>query len=382
MAAAPRQVLMLAGGGVAHTSGGVGTQIGYWVDCWASDPQAPSVRVLDTRGAGGAAGGAWAFARAWAILAWTCLLRRTSLVHAHMTTRGSVVRKCLLCGTANLFGTPTVIHQHGADFHDYFRRQPRPFQHVIRAVLNRAGAVVVLGESWRDFLVREVGVERGRVRVIVNGVPRPTAPPERHRAADDEPRILFLGRLGERKGVPELVAALGRDRVRARPWHAVLAGDGDIVRYRRQVAEAGLSERVDVLGWQDRHSTATLLRQADILALPSHHEAMPVAILEALSHGVAVVATPVGAIPEFLGHGREALLVPPGDVDSLSDALLTLLEEPATRSELAEAGHRTFLARFEIGTVARKLLALYREVGRFAGQRGGEQVAEQRHEAS
>ena len=356
-----KTVLMLAGGGLSHTSGGVGTLIGYLIGCWASDPDGPAVRVLDTRGDGGVAGGAWAFARALATLVWQCVAGRAALVHAHMTTRGSVIRKCLLCATANLLGVPTVIHQHGADFHSYFRRQARPVRRLIRAILNGSKGVVVLGESWRDFLIDEVGVEPRKIRIVANGVPKPARAVRQNAGAAVRPTILFLGRLGNRKGVPELLAALGQDRVRSREWRAILAGDGEVERFRQEVAAAGLSDRVEVLGWQDRGATTALLEEAQIVVLPSHHEAMPVAILEALSHGIAVIATPVGVIPEFLRDRREALLVPAGDIERLGDALTALLDDPQARSELAAAGNRMFLARLEIGSVAQKLLALYRE---------------------
>jgi hypothetical protein len=115
-----RIVLMLAGGGVEHTSGGVGTLLLALFASWVDLPEAPIVRVLDTRGAGGVVSGGLHFIRSMAVLIWLCGTGQVALVHAHMTTRGSVVRKCLLCTVADLMGVPTIIHQHGADFLEFF----------------------------------------------------------------------------------------------------------------------------------------------------------------------------------------------------------------------------------------------------------------------
>ena len=171
--------------------------------------------------------------------------------------------------------------------------------------------------------------------------------------------LLFLGRLGDRKGVPELLAALATDEVRRRPWRAVLAGDGEVGRFRACVDQLGLNGRVEIRDWQSRQEASELLGRASILVLPSRHEALPVVILEALSFGVAVIATPVGSIPDFLRDGVDALLTPPGDPEQLAQAIITLLDNPGKRAGLAANGHRTFLAELQIDAVAKRLLDLY-----------------------
>ena len=102
------------------------------------------------------------------------------------------------------------------------------------------------------------------------------------------------------------------------------------------------------------------LAHADILVLPSHDEAMPIAVLEALAAGVAVITTPVGTITEFLSDKVNALLVLPGDIASLATAIESLLDDAALRARLAAAGHRVFLEKLEIGGVAARLAHLYR----------------------
>jgi glycosyltransferase involved in cell wall biosynthesis len=357
---------MLAGGGTSHASGGVGTLISYLLSNWSATESAPEIRVVDTRGAGSLLSGALRFAAASAVVLFSCCSRRPLIVHAHMTTRGSALRKSMLCALAQFLGAKIVVHQHGADFDAFFQTLPGLVRALLGAILRRSHAVIVLGDSARRFFAAEVGIAPERLLRIPNGVPR--IPSSRVQVRDAaEPLLLFLGRLGDRKGVPELLAALGTAELRSRPWRAVLAGDGEVDRFRASVDQLGMAGRVEVRGWQSRQETSELLERASILVLPSRHEALPVAILEALSFGVAVIATPVGSIPDFLRDGIDALLTPPGDPEQLARAVIALLDDPGKRAELAANGHRTFLAELQIEAVANRLSDLYGTLASGAG---------------
>jgi glycosyltransferase involved in cell wall biosynthesis len=101
------------------------------------------------------------------------------------------------------------------------------------------------------------------------------------------------------------------------------------------------------------------MASADLLVLPSHHEALPMAVAEALAAGVPVLTTPVGVIGEILTDGQTALLVPPGDVPALTEALLRLVSDPALRARIGKAGHAVFRAELDVAVTARQMFALY-----------------------
>lgn len=351
-APALRQVLVLAGGALAHTSGGVGTLLRHVLQAVSEHEGAPRMRVVDTRGPGGRLSGVLWFARAL----WLTLVTPADLVHLHMTTRGSVLRKCLLCAAAGMRRRPFIVHMHGADFGAFYATLPRLLQRALVAVLRRAASVIVLGSAWRGYLVGELGLAPARVALVPNAVPPGPAPA----AAGGTPEILFLGRIGARKGVPELIDALATPAMRGLAWHATLAGDGDCAPYRARVAALGLGGRVAFPGWVGRAEADALLARASLLVLPSHHEAMPMAVLEALASGVPVVTTPVGALPEYLRDGVSARFVPPGSAPLLAAALAGLLLDPPARAELGRGGRAAFAAMLSIDAVASRMLALYR----------------------
>ena len=356
-----KQVLVFAGGGLGHVSGGVGTLLRYLIAEWAPDPAALRVRVIDTRGAGGWGDAALRFGHALAALAWGGLTGQAACAHINMTTRGSAWRKAILLVMARALGVPSVLHLHGADFFESCARQPVFVRAMLRAAVASAAFVVVIGQQTKQRLVEELGVSPGRVRVVMNGVPAIRgADVPRPRQHDDPVRLLFLGRIGARKGVPELVRALAATSMVARAWRTKIAGDGDGAPLAASLAAAGLSGRVDTPGWLDATRAARALAGADVLVLPSHHEVMPMAILEAMAHGLAIVATPVGCIPEILRDGENARLVPPGDHLALAAALAGLIDDAALRARLGEQARRDFAARLDIRIAAAELQAIYR----------------------
>ena len=353
-------IAILTGGGLTHAAGGIGQLTAYLLEAWRAAPRFYYRRgLIDTRGSGGRLAGVAAFAGACARLA---LLRGTGrlvLVHANMSTRGSAVRKCLLCRAAQSAGVPVVMHMHGADLHEFYRRQRPSMQSFLRTTLQRSARVLVLGAFWRDFLVGEVGVAPELVAVVPNGVPAPSLGETRSVPANGPLRIAFLGRLGTRKGVPELLEALASPAMRPHNWRATLAGDGEVGRFQQQAASLGLDGRIDLPGWLDRAGAASLLASADIFVLPSHHEGMPLSIIEALAHGVPVIATPVGSNAEFLHDGENALLVPAGDAGALADALSRMADDALLRQRLGSAGRRTFDERLAIGAVAATIAGIH-----------------------
>jgi glycosyltransferase involved in cell wall biosynthesis len=360
MKARRKLIMMFAGGGTTHASGGVGTFIRYLTDEWEARAGTPRVQVIDTRGEGGKSEMARHFLNAVGVLLYSGVLGRIDLLHVHMSAYGSALRKGVLILIGSLLGIPMIVHMHGSNFYKFFSALPRPARLALRFVLNRARHVIVLGENWRQFLIREIGVTPERIVIIDNGVPQPKnlVPYAPH---DGPVRMVFLGEVGERKGAPELLAAFQSPELLAKRWTATVAGDGDVDEFRAGVAKAGLQDRVAVPGWVGRETAHQLLREADIFVLPSHFEAMPIAILEAMAHGVAMIATPVGAIPEFLTDDESALLVPPGDADRLARAIARLIDDESLRRRLGAAGNEVFRDRFDISVAAGRILALYEE---------------------
>jgi glycosyltransferase involved in cell wall biosynthesis len=335
--------------------GGIGRLVGYVVDAAADAGQRHA--ITDTRGE------AWSVPRSLVPLVGSVLVMTSERLtaprrihHIHMAGRGSTLRKLILTAAARTLGCIHVLHLHDYDYgNDYLGRPPWQ-RALVRRMFRGADRVVVLGRRDRALATDVLGVDPERVLVLHNCVPDPGPHPKADRR---EPVIVFLGRLSERKGVPELLAALADPAMETLRWRAVLAGDGPVDAYRAAAATLGLADRVTMPGWMEEEETRALCRQADILVLPSHQEGMAMAVLEGLAHSLAVVTTPVGAHDEAIDDGESGVFVRPGDADALAEILSSLVSHPERRAALAAGARARFEQRFSMARYLPALCHLY-----------------------
>lgn len=349
-------------GGLEH-GGGIGRFVGYLI---AADG-ARCHRIVDTRGPRMTLGSPFRLLGAMGAMAMDRVARPSVIHHIHVAGRGSTVRKLVLTFAARLLGCRHLLHLHDYDYAADYMRRRAVGQALVRRMFQGADEVIVLGQRDRRLMNEELGVAQDRVSVFHNCVPDPGPIIRPDRAF---PTILFLGRLSDRKGVPELLEALASPEVMQERWTAILAGDGPVSQYRERARELGIFDRIEMPGWLPADAVETLLRRADILVLPSHAEGMSMAVLEGLAHGLAVVTTPVGAHEEAIADGMNGIFVPPGDVPALSSALGGLLRNPGRRHKLAGSGRALFLSRFSMSAYLPRLEALYATIGQTAQQRG------------
>lgn len=212
-----------------------------------------------------------------------------------------------------------------------------------------------------EEVVDLVGVPAERVVVVANGVDEvPPAPAGAGGARAGRSRyVLALGTLEPRKDLPLLVGAFDRLAGDDTDLGLVLAGaDGwGAEAVHEAVANARHRDRIRTTGWVDPEARAGLLREAAVLAYPSRYEGFGLPPLEAMSVGVPVVATAVGAVPEVVGDAAE--LITPGDVDALAGALHRVLTDEARRADLVIRG-RERVGRYSWDAYAAGLVALYR----------------------
>jgi glycosyltransferase involved in cell wall biosynthesis/GT2 family glycosyltransferase len=296
------------------------------------------------------------FAAALAGIAWWSLRGRGRIVHVHSTVRGSMYRKALCVLLAKALGRRVVLHVHSGpgDVLATRERLGRLSVALFRAMFRRADAVLAVSAASAEALEGGYGVEG--IVVVPNAAPLPAKPPRR--SAEEDPLVLYLGGFANPvKGGNELLAALAREE--AEGLGAVLAGPGELPPEGPRLQAAG--RRLQWRGWLEDGEKEELLREAPIFVLPSTSEGLPMALLEAMSYEMGIVATTVGGVPDVLADGEEALLVPPGDPAALAAALARLAAEPALRLRLgAAAAERA--RRLGSEQVADRLDRIYREL--------------------
>jgi len=354
-----RAVFIINPAGVGE-HGGMGRMVRYLLDSWSRIPDAPKVRVLDSRGSGSAIWSPFFLARIVLeiLVAWA--RGQVRLLHINMAENTSVVRKGTVVLLGRVLKIPTLLHLHAGLFIDFYESLPAVAKFGVRQVFRQADHVAVLGEVWRRYLVERLGIPGHKVSVLYNGVA--SAPPRRPPSDPSVTRLVFVGKLRPEKGLVELFEVLARPEFTTRNWRLTLVGEGDRDRFETLGAALGIASKLRFTGWLEQQAVHEELRDADIFVLPSHYEGMPLGVLEALSAGVPVVTTSVGALPEVLQNGESALLVPPKMREPLAKALDTLMSDPQLRARLSAAGPSLFARHFSIDSYARGIVSLYERV--------------------
>jgi glycosyltransferase involved in cell wall biosynthesis len=284
------------------------------------------------------------------------LFRRPALLHVHVSSRASFWRKAVCMAMARALRVPYLLHLHGSEFQQFYGRECGPrAQRIVSGFFDAAAHVVVLSAHWRDWTR---GISRNpRIETIYNPVIVPSEPASP--AAREPATLLFLGRLGHRKGTYDLLQALVGLRVRFPGVRVLLGGDGEVEAVRRRAEELGVAAHVELLGWVDAGRRAALLASSSAYVLPSYHEGLPMSVLEAMAAGLPIVSTPIGGIPEAVREGVEGLLVTPGDTAALEAALARLLADGELRRRMGEAARERVLGTFSADVIVPRIESLY-----------------------
>ena len=316
------------------------------------------VTQLTTRGRSNIFFGSFVFVFALTRFLAAAIRGKVDLLHLNIAAGGSVYRKAILARVARLFKIPYVVHLHGGRFVDFCSSAGPHLLQAIDRLFSESEKVVVLGSFWAEFIVDRLAIAQSKIIILPNATKPILRGHEQPR--ENQIHIAYLGVLGPPKGTPQLIEALGQ-LAKYENWRATIAGNGDVVASRAYAQKLGIADRIDIPGWLNPPDVDKLLRLSNILVLPSFVENLPMTILEGFAHGLAVVSTPVGAIPEVIDNERNGLIVPAGEVGALVNALSRLIENPDLRRKLGAAARRDHAEHYDINVYVPRLAAIWRE---------------------
>ncbi len=289
---------------------------------------------------------------------------RPQIVHTHHAKAGTIGRLA-----AALTNTPIIVHtHHGISLIDYFG----PVKNTIFLTIERFAAsvatvLIAIGENDRADLIRLRVAPPERFVVIPLGLPlERLADPglirgelrARLSITNDTRLIVYAGRLVPIKDIPVLIRATA-ELVKQRPdVHVALFGDGPLRSELEDLAkELGVADAITFCG--TTHHLETAYADADLVALCSKREGMPVVIMEAMAAGRPVLSTDVGNVRSLITDGVTGRLVPSGDSEALAAAMLAALDDPEHSMAMARAGQQHVLSAFSIETLTQRINALY-----------------------
>ena len=300
------------------------------------------------------------FINALRVLFWNLLVNKVDLIHIHISDGGSLLRKAIFILIGLLFNKSIIMHAHGAEFHVTFSKLPKFAQLIFSKIFNCCDDFIVLSKTWQDYYVKDLKLNKEKVTVLPNPTELPAQIPVRKNSS--KIKFGFFGRVGSRKGTFDLIEAFAKipSNLKNRS-ELIIAGDGEIEVGRKLIETHNLEDKAQFLGWIDSQTRDKLLADIDVFVLPSYNEGLPMALLEAMGWGLPVIVTPVGGIPELITSKENGLLVEPGDIQQLSEAIQGLIENENLRISLGNSARKTVIP-FDVRPYSSKLYEIYSSV--------------------
>lgn len=297
------------------------------------------------------------FTKALCLLIWRLLSKKTDIVHIHISDGGSILRKSIIAVIVLIFRKPILMHAHGSVFHINYSKIPKWVQQIISKIFCQSKGWIALTSFWKDFYISNLGLDPKRVFILLNPTELPSTLPSRPNSV--KLKLVFLGRIGQRKGTFDLINAFAKlpDNLKNQS-ELIIAGDGDIKQGRQLVDSLSLTKQITFLGLINAQQRDSLLATADIYILPTYNEGLPLALLEAMAWGLPPITTPVSGIPDVVISNQNGLLINPGNIQQLSEAMQLLIENRDLRLSLGYAARET-VASLDIKSYWQHLHKIY-----------------------
>jgi glycosyltransferase involved in cell wall biosynthesis len=288
--------------------------------------------------------------------------RRAGIRHVHVHLGGTAPAVALLAcrlgedGHEGLRSYSMTVHG-PMEFYDVY-------QEALAEKVRGARFVACISDFARSQLMGLVDESHwDKLHVVHCGVDPAVFDSRPERLPDGELSVLCVGRLVQVKGQSMLLEAIAELQRRGVSAHATFVGDGPKrAALEARAAELGVSERTVFTGSVSQERIRDRYAQADVFALASFAEGVPVVLMEAMAMGIPVVASSIMGVGELVEHEQNGLLVSPGRVDQLTDAMERLAADGELRTRLGEQGRAKVQEQFDVATSARRLKRLFAAV--------------------
>lgn len=274
---------------------------------------------------------------------------RFDLIHSHHRFSNLVCKF-----VSQLTTIPTI-----ATVHEFKDNRPWPTR------LGLPQHIIVYSQALKSHLITSYGIQGHRISVIKMGI-RPGLLTSQTNAVSktglkqpmNGPLIGCVSRISAEKGLNVLLKAISQVKKEGYQADYLIIGDGPLRQELENLSsQLDLNDQVHFLGWQG--NVTTIIANVEFLILPSLSEGLGLVVLEGLIHAKPTIGSRVGGIPEIIQDGVNGLLVPPGDVDALTKAIIHLLRNPDFTMQLGWAGQQTLNRDFSVETMVKQTEKIY-----------------------
>lgn len=253
-----------------------------------------------------------------------CIIYKPDIVHIHMSYKGSFSRAYSVHKLCKVLKIKDIVHLHGSEFKKWYDEGCNEHKRKkIKKLLRECYKFVVLGNEWKKNIL---SIEPLTKVVIINNTVK--IPEEKNKFNECEFNILFLGVIIKRKGIYDLLEAISilKEKEDLQRINFFIAGNGtEELAVKKRAEELKISKYIKFLGWINSEEKKKILKDTHLLVLPSYNEGLPMAILEAMSYGIPIIATNVGDISAAVINEENGLLFNAGDIKGLVESISKII---------------------------------------------------------
>lgn len=250
--------------------------------------------------------------------------RKVEIVHVHTAAGSDFKRAAKIVELAKYFNKKVLLHSHASQFKVFYSKADRTTQQWIINILRKADVLIALSESWKEWFT-QIGVNSSKITILHNITAYPQVMNPNCKAQSPV-RFLFLGEIGQRKGVFDVIRALTIHKADLEGKIVLrIGGNKNEEQLLSAIKAGGLEKMVSFEGFAIGDKKIELLNWADVYILPSFNEGLPISILEAMSYSMPIIATPVGGVPEVVDK-KNGKIVTPGNEEEIFNAMKFYVE--------------------------------------------------------
>jgi len=345
------KVLMV--GPSRNSMGGIATVISNFYQYFRNDDV--EIKYLETWREGGIISRLYLGLKSIVSLIKYILIDKIDLVHIHVAQKGSFYRKSLLILIAKVLNKKVLLHIHASQFDVFYNNSNILNKGYIKYILGLSDKIVVLSEEWKKIIS---GITNNKeISIVHNAVLVGD-----YMYNNEGVNLTFLGRLGERKGIYDLLRILEELFEKNHQFKLFLCGDGDIDKVKEIIKNKKMDNNVIVTGWISSEEKEKILKNTIINILPSYNEGMPMAILETMARGIPNISTTVGGIPQVINNMENGITNSPGDIDSLLKSITYLIENKEQRLKMSKKAYEEIKSKYSIDAYNEVFYCLYKKM--------------------
>lgn len=287
------------------------------------------------------------------------VFKKIDIIHFHTCSKWGFWQPAFYLRIAKVFKKKTIFHMHGGGFPEFYNNLNEKQQNSVKKTLKSVDKIIVLSEKWKK--IYEKIVINNKICVIHNSVDELKYRKYKLSKEKNKLKILYLGKISEDKGIYDLLNAINKLKIQNIEFIFV----GPIENKKKffeTINRLKIRNKCKIIGEIIGDSRFKYFALASIFILPSHIEALPIALLEAMSFGLPIISTKVGAIPEVITNQKNGILIEPKNINELAKSIKKLVLNPKLREKMKLNNLQLIQSKYSINKFSQEIRTIYEKL--------------------